>query len=635
MKLINNTCIQLLTKMSNFINKYSFSIFNSLIILFIYTYPYVISNQFDVLIPWDGYIYEEKLRIFNFAEQTLSPIRIVLDTPEYYYTKLIKFLLKDVSYYCSRILLIVLLAYTSCLIFYSSIKEKSFINLALSSATLIIIYTNIPFQWLLNSGVMYRVNLLLCYFYFFAILTKYFSLNQNEDGKKILSLYLYASLFLVSILYSFAYILVGLIFVALIFYFSGMMNIDAVISIYKLKYLRKFTLINFVLFFLLSYFLYMVVGFDGYNYTNNLAQSTDAFINAGGFNSISGGILRQFEGLTDYTMYTNWGYRSFGTMNFHFNSHVPQLIMLCMLGIACYAASVQKGKKYLPILIFVAAGIFLSKGIQAPFGFLYRDLIDNFKLAQTIRTPDTKFGIFIFLSVLMVALNFLLRSRSFCLKFVSLSALIIYMCIAIPNILSGVTPFGRAESSGGHYAYQIDSRKDAPVLDLIKNFESKNISGLLFPGYGHVNTPSGVIGFRDYLTINAPRLFVSSKIIFGLNSTDPADNLDALTTMAAERKVGYIVIRKSSLNKEFNFCLSCLSHDSRFAVIYEDDYTAVYAVVGKLILSEEKSDSMRDQNIASKLGVYFKLIYLITFLIFSNLLLFYYLNRWVFKEIKT
>ena len=114
--------------MSNFKNKYSFSIFNALIVLFIYTYPYVISNQFDILIPWDGYIYEEKLRIFNFAEQTLSPIRILLDAPEYYYTKLIKFLLQDISYYYSRIVLIVVLAYASCLIFYSSIKEKSFIN---------------------------------------------------------------------------------------------------------------------------------------------------------------------------------------------------------------------------------------------------------------------------------------------------------------------------------------------------------------------------------------------------------------------------------------------------------------------------------------------------------------------------
>ena len=621
--------------MSNFKNKYSFSIFNALIVLFIYTYPYVISNQFDILIPWDGYIYEEKLRIFNFAEQTLSPIRILLDAPEYYYTKLIKFLLQDISYYYSRIVLIVVLAYASCLIFYSSIKEKSFINLALSSATLIIIYTNIPFQWLLNSGVMYRVNLLLCYFYFFAILTNYFSLNQDGDRKKILSLYVYASLFLVSILYSFAYILVGLIFVALILFFSGMMNINGVISSYKLKYLRGFTLLSFALFFLLSYFLYKIVGFDGYNYTNNLAQATDAFINAGGFNSISGGILRQFEGLPDYTMYTNWGYRSFGTMNFHFNSHVPQLIMLCMLGIACYTASTDKGKKYLPILIFVAVGLFLSKGIQAPFGFLYRDLIDNFKLAQTIRTPDTKFGIFIFLSVLMVALNFLLTSRSFYLKLASLSALFIYMCIAIPSILSGVTPFGRADPSGGRYAYQIDSGKDAPVLDLIKNYESKNISGLLFPGYGHVNTPSGVIGFRDYLTVNAPRLYVSSKIIFGLNSTDPADNLDALITAVAERKVGYIVIRKTSLNKELNFCLTCLSHDSRFSVIYEDAYTAVYAVVGRFILSEGNLDLMRDQSITGKLGVYFKLIYLITFLIFANLLLFYYWNRGVSKEIKT
>lgn len=205
--------------MIKFNNKYFFSIFNSLIILFIYTYPYFLSNQFDILIPWDGYIYEEKLTIFNFAEKTLSPMRVVLDAPEYYYTKWAKYFLHDISYYYSRIIIIAIIAYISSLIFYSSIKEKIFINLALSSFGLIIMFSNIPFQWLLNSGVMYRVNLLLCYFYFFAILINYFSLNQGANRKIIISIYIYASLFLVSILYSFAYILVGSIFIALVLFF--------------------------------------------------------------------------------------------------------------------------------------------------------------------------------------------------------------------------------------------------------------------------------------------------------------------------------------------------------------------------------------------------------------------------------
>lgn len=618
--------------MIKFNNKYFFSIFNSLIILFIYTYPYFLSNQFDILIPWDGYIYEEKLTIFNFAEKTLSPMRVVLDAPEYYYTKWAKYFLHDISYYYSRIIIIAIIAYISSLIFYSSIKEKIFINLALSSFGLIIMFSNIPFQWLLNSGVMYRVNLLLCYFYFFAILINYFSLNQGANRKIIISIYIYASLFLVSILYSFAYILVGSIFIALVLFFGGMMSINGIISRYKLEYLREFSLLSFVLFLLLSYFLYQIVLFDGYNYGKNLAQTTDSFINAGGFSSISGGILRQFEGLTDYTMYTDWGYRSFGTMNFYFNSHVPQIIVLCMFGITCYASSINNKRRYLPVLIFVIIGLFLSKSTQAPFGFIYRDLIDNFKLAQTIRTPDTKFGIFIFLSILMVTLNFLLNSKSFYLKLLSLSVLFIYMCITIPNILSGISPFGRADSSGDHYAYQIDSSRDAPVLNLIKNYESKNIAGLLFPGYGHVNTPSGVVGFRDYLTVNSPRLYVSAKMLFGQTSTDSADNLDALITTIVEQKIGYIVIRKTSLSKEFNFCLSCLSHDRRFALVYQDDFTVVYAVTDISIFPEEKLNAVDDQNVTSKLEVYFKLIYLTTFLIIANLLIFYYRNRVVSKK---
>jgi hypothetical protein len=121
-----------------------------------------------------------------------------------------------------------------------------------------------------------------------------------------------------------------------------------------------------------------------------------------GWELIKGGVLTGFLQHSAWPVYTHWTPRLLLGFPSHFFS--PYYVVVTLFSIALVAAiplmsRAGSPKSYLYAGTVLLVAVFFVKGGEEPFGSVYRTILSTVPGAGLIRTPDTKFGVFVILGV--------------------------------------------------------------------------------------------------------------------------------------------------------------------------------------------------------------------------------------------
>lgn len=562
----------------------SFALLNTLLLVFIYGWRGVRLKQDILIIPWDGYIYESNVNPVDKNNLNINSIGSIIDFPE----QLINFLFQDVFLIKNPFIVKIIFLWAACfilsIVIYNLYRPRRAFDIAFNAICVLLVFSNIPFQWLINNGVMYRFSMQILYL--FAALVIIYAINfdkKNNSRGGLLALLITTNIYFVLALWSFSYIVASGLIILLI---SMPILFNNRHELFKFTGYKEFIILNSFLALLLVYFFYQVVVFDHFSVVDSTYEASNAHLSGSTYSHILGGVLYQIQGLSDWSMYTDIGFKNFGTMDFNFKSNAPQLLTIgmyvCVIFFLFSKSASFKSSSLNFAFLFLLIAVFFAKGAQTPFGYVFELLVNKFKVFQSIRTPDNKFGVFIFLVLILILMKLYSIQKSFFLKCVSFVLCFIYLIVAVRPILDGDTLFGRRDSNAQNFSYLIGLDRDQALLDQIKKFDSVGYSGVLIPGYGYVATPSGYTGFQDYPDRVSSHLLNYAKATSGpygellREDSYKKKNLSNFIRWLDLRGIRYIVLRKSTLNNSYNFCIDCIEHDARFNKIYDDQFTVLY-----------------------------------------------------------
>lgn len=501
--------------------------------------------------------------------------------------------------------------------FYSNGKLDRFIT----GVICLILYTNIPFQWLINDGVMYGVSQLLCYSIFIILLINFILLNDSIYRLSIVI----GLVFIISLLalMSFSRIIVITLFnLSIILYLvSSKWNL-----IFKIKYIKIFLCYSVISIFILLLLYLYILNSNGKSIMPQFAQNLPEIASGATYGNLKGGILYQILGFSDWSMYTPEPNRLFAGMNFNFHFYIPQLFtfLLLFFSILSFKFGVLN-KKIMVCILFLFISYFLSKGNQEPLGSVFLFLVNNIPPFQSIRTPDTKFGVYSIATLLIISLYYALKNKSMLIKYIFLTFSLIYLTNSIPSILNGETSFGILDKNTENYSYTINLDSDINLIKIINRLKQEDIRGVLIPGLGTIDSPSGKIGFRDYLdSINSNLINYYAAFNGPFSDLLRNESIESLELWMYLRGLNFIVIRRSALEHLPNY-LSTLSNNNSLEIIYSDKHSI-------LLRKKKLNSSVTESNyIDSKLNDYIKLctsiIYLINFLMIIAVLIIIYSNK--------
>jgi hypothetical protein len=544
-----------------------------LVVIYNFNAPSLSSTDF--FLAWDSYLDKDYLDPVDWNGLFVKSLALVHSTPDFYWHKFISFIYSGNISYISRTVLI----FTSCFLVSELVFRKfskNIFEILLNGLLILLIFLNIPYQWLVNDGVMYAVSAQCCYF--FVAYTALYLLGHENDSYPVINAFILSNIILICGLWSFSSIVPIGIFVLLVPY-TLLLNIDY-------KNYRLNILLNYVFLLLLGYAFYKIFKINHFDLLSIKPEEGHVLVSGGGYPNLRGGLLTQISGLTDFSMYTNWGYRVFGTMNFGFESMLPQILHVGFIAImvSYFITAKVKRVEILGLLGCLLVSLFLSKGAQEPFGLIYYNLIHSISIFGSIRTPDTKFGVYTTLYVLIFAIYFSNKFNDL-RKYFLLLLSVAYMSIAITPVLKSETTHGYIDT-GGERAYVINKSLDKVLIGSIRELNEHQQRGLLVPGYGHIATPAGIIGFQDYLEIGNPLM-----LNYSASQTGPHGNLLTFSTSQSVsyirllkwmelRSVNFLVIRKSALNNMADFPLEAILADKNNLVFYDDPYSILIRVGG-------------------------------------------------------
>lgn len=555
-----------------------YALINTVLLIVIYNYGSPNSADYNLYIPWDGFIDINHFKIIDINTFRINGIGILLDFPEFIVHGFISnilniFNIKNNQYF-SRTFFIFISCYLISFISIKKVETKSLSSYILITSLILMLFTNISYQSLINDGVMYRLPLQCSYLLFCLIILYSHDVNSRNG---FIRLSILSFILLIISCWTFSYILTLFIFY-LIFIFP--LLISNYKDYIKTPFFIHLIVINILFISIIYYIFYYFVqynSFDVLNQYNNLNE-----IRSGAtFNYMKGGLLYQASGMTDWSLYTNWGYRLFGLMDFKIDTHIFQTVTLIFFGIAIICANQIRYKIIFTSLLLIY--LFLAKGNQIPFGSIYLYLVDNYTLFQSIRTPDTKLGVFfIALVILIILISYLNRKKY---KLFILGLTFLYFTVSLPPLLDGATTFSGKDSYTSNHFYAINTAKDSDLISLITSLDSNKYSGVLLPGLGNIITKSGLIGFQDYLYQNTDFLLSYANATKGPYGdllhkpgiNDYNNSVENIKLWMKKRGIFYIVVRKSIERQDFfSVCFECLAQDKDLLPVFDDGLSTVY-----------------------------------------------------------
>lgn len=585
-----------------------------LVVIYNFNAPNLSSTDF--FLAWDSYLDKDYLDPVDWNGLFVKSLALVHSTPDFYWHKFVSLIYSGNISYISRTALI----FISCFLVSELVFRKfckNIFDILLNGLLILLLFLNIPYQWLVNDGVMYAVSAQCCYF--FVTYTALYLLGQESSSNVVINTFILSNIILICGLWSFSSIVPIGIFVLLVPY-TILLKID-----YQKYRLNIF--INYILLSLLGYAFYKIFKINHFDLLSIRPEEGHVLVSGGGYPNLRGGLLTQISGLTDYSMYTNWGYRVFGTMNFGFEFMLPQILHVGFIAIivSYFITAKVRRVEILGLVGCWLVSLFLSKGAQEPFGVIYYNLIHSNSIFGSIRTPDTKFGVYTTLYLLIFAIYFSNKFNDV-RKYLLLVLSAAYISIAISPILKSETTHGYIDSGGGR-AYVIDKSLDEVLIKSIRELNEQEQRGLLVPGYGHIATPAGIIGFQDYLEIGNPLMLNYAAAQTGPHgklltfSTSHSVSYIRLLQWMELRSVNFLVIRKSALNNMADFPLEEILADKNNLVLYDDPYSILVRVSG--VAHNFPNTKMSNEALSMIDSAYFyrRLILLITVALLLNLLM--------------
>ena len=600
-----------------------FSTILSILLALIFFSGIPIEQRSIVFIPWDGFVFRDYENIINYNKLTSNSLEYTAGLLDYLYQNL--FISTFGNYpYITRIVPILISSWiVSYVIFVNFFEEKNLSKNIALFLLILILYTCIPFQWLINDGVMYSLSFQLVYLIYLLIIINTITSNYSSD--KFYKIYVLTSFLVLCMLWTFSLVVTISLFILLfIFPFLLRCILQNKIIVNDKLFLSNI-LINFILFIFLAYYFYLSITYNNFGIEYSEIEDSSAGLRDATYGSIWGGLFTQMAGLSDWTMYQSWPNRLFGSMDFLFPSRLPQIysVSLYFIGLILFVKKPEKSIALLFIFIFVC--LFFSKGIQPPFGIIYYELLHSFKFFQAIRTPDTKFGLYMLSAVVIINIYYLSNSISKYVSYLYIGLTSIYLFCVVPPLYSGITTNGVIDQTTNQFAYRVDPNSEAVLNQALKDYDSRNIAGVVMPGLGNILMPDGWHGYREYLDLKYRYLLNYTRAKEGpLGDLISVESCDSFILWSQVRKISYVVLRLSATEiSEYKKMKECLaSPQNGYIVKYSDQYTTLFERNEILRIEDEFENPKLTEIINKILGIKSKLL-VISVLIILNLLYFY------------
>lgn len=533
------------------------------------------SNQ-TIFIPWDGFVLKDAENIIDYNKLVSNSLEYIIGLPDLAYQASIIKLIGNYQYVIRIIPIICsswIVGYAIYLQYLDGVSLQQKIGTFL---LLLLLFVNIPYQWLINDGVMYSLAIQLTYLVYLLLIIKILKPDYSIDN--FYRIYFLVGILFLAMLWSFSLVITMTLFAILFL-------MPFVFSVFKDKRLwtKKFILgltINSILFGLIAAEFYASITYNNYGIEYSTIEDSSAGLRDATYGSIWGGLYTQMAGLSDWTMYQSWPNRLFGSMNFAFSSKAPQTITVALYFLALLQFATNRLNRSVGwLLIFIFTCLFFSKGNQPPFGFIYYSLLHSYKFFQAIRTPDTKFGLYMVAAVIIINIHYInITSRKW-FQYAVIVFASTYLLIALPPLFLGITTNGSFNKAEKEFSYRVNPTAEIHINQELIKYEDSGLAGVVMPGIGNYYLKDGWHGYREYLDTRYRYLLNYTKSKEGpLGDLIAEGGCAPFLLWAKARHISYVVLRLSSINiSEYKNIYNCLSDSSSgFFVKSNDGYSVLY-----------------------------------------------------------
>ena len=370
----------------------------------------------------------------------------------------------------------------------------------LLDATLVAaVYIVAPFTLVYVSyGVFWAINVALAIGVMPAMVYLFLRCFDDErdqfQWKSIAALALCLIVVAWSILFILPTMLILCAFFALICFDRGINRVD----LYKVGALGALVLVGALP---SIYGMYLSVFDPGWT----LSSSSSVMVNAA-YGNIKGGVLTGFLQYSGWPIYTLWSPRLLLGFHTHFVSPIYIWLTTLLLVVVTAIPLVIKKRRYLFSFVMLLVALFFVKAAGPPLGILFKLILFTVPGAGLIRTPDTKFGIFVILAIAIAITILLADTSKLLLGFRTLSRL-----LALAVVTYHAAPFVNGQAILGVHSELVTEDADnngyAVTLTqaerrIIKKLQDEPIAGVvILPPSMAINVmrPSGFFSYRHVI----------------------------------------------------------------------------------------------------------------------------------------
>lgn len=263
------------------------------------------------------------------------------------------------------------------------------------------LFPKLPHKYILLSVLFYWFNpislvgvwnrFLLNYIFFFALLpiSSYFYFKGLKSGKYVWILALNASLIFYS--YAFSYIAFTILFwiwLSISTILFVLINKKEHVVLFYLKYFS----LNLLLFALVN--LIWILPLISLNLSGGSSPTANLFINQDNLGILEA-LSKKMGNLTDILKLTNASFLDTDSLNWVklYYSPLVSSLLYVIVGIILYSfIRLRKDKSVLFLAALFFLAVFLVKGINPPFGEIYKLIFKEVAILQVFRNPFEKFG---------------------------------------------------------------------------------------------------------------------------------------------------------------------------------------------------------------------------------------------------
>lgn len=154
------------------------------------------------------------------------------------------------------------------------------------------------------------------------------------------------------------------------------------------------------------FFVHLMVGYEMFTLSVGAHNTSGSET----YGNMQGGLFYTALMWFTWPIYTYWTPRNVYTFADYFRTPISLLAPFILYGLILVGAARQRRNVYIIVFAFLLLIFFLlAKGAQEPFGALYIFFLENIPGFRVFRSPDTKFG---FVIVLSIAVLLLLAGRA-------------------------------------------------------------------------------------------------------------------------------------------------------------------------------------------------------------------------------